>query len=165
MALAIARCQICFHSAAMHRMPVVQYVNHWKQSSTFWTLHFTVQREELHSLEWRKNYTVLLMKQPPKLIMESCFLQTSKTTNPKYLKMRQEVFSREELTNYLSCKKKNHIHTITHILIFLWGPLYPASDCCEQPFLVLLYAGHKLALNNTNLKFFQSCDSSSSIFR
>lgn len=39
---------------------------------------------------------------------------------------------------------------ITHIHIFLWGPLYLTSEPCESPFLAFLYAGQKLALKNIN---------------
>lgn len=45
-----------------------------------------------------------------------------------------------------SCKKIDHIHTITHIHIFLQGPLYLTSELCESPFLVYLYTGQKLDL-------------------
>lgn len=49
-----------------------------------------------------------------------------------------------------SYKKVYHIHTITHIHIFLRGPLYLTSEPYESPFLAFFYTGQILALKNTN---------------
>lgn len=53
----------------------------------------------------KNDYTPLLMREFPQLILESCFLNTSRSNNPKTVKIRQHAFDEEKAKTTKAIKK------------------------------------------------------------
>lgn len=92
----------------------------------------------------RHDYKSLLMRQSPKLVAEFCFFHTSRTTKPKYPKMRQPDFNENKL-KLTKMQKISHTDTFSHMHIFSLVSSV-ASEYCESHFLAFLYAVQQLAL-------------------